>query len=66
MVEDRRYCMDIITQIKAVRAALASVEQKVVEEHLKHCVKQALDAKNKKLAEESIDEIMEMLRSQCR
>jgi len=39
MVEDDRYCIDIITQISAVRAALRRVEQEVLRDHIGHCVK---------------------------
>lgn len=40
MVEDERYCIDIITQIAAVRAALDGVALKVLEDHVQHCVRE--------------------------
>jgi DNA-binding FrmR family transcriptional regulator len=38
MVEDDRYCVDVLTQINAVRAALHKVEEKVLSDHVSHCV----------------------------
>lgn len=38
MVEDDRYCVDVLTQIQAVRAALTRVESEVLKDHLDHCV----------------------------
>ena len=48
MIEEKRYCMDIINQIKAAKSGLVRVESKVLEKHLKCCFKQALN--NLKLA----------------
>jgi DNA-binding FrmR family transcriptional regulator len=42
MVEADRYCIDIITQIAAVRAALRSVEEDLLRDHLAHCVEPEL------------------------
>ena len=44
MVEDDRYCIDIVTQISAVRAALRRVEQEVLRDHIGHCVKEAMQS----------------------
>jgi len=38
MVEDDRYCIDVLTQLQAVRAALNRVESEVLKDHLDHCV----------------------------
>ena len=38
MVEEKRYCVDILTQIRAARAALRRVEEAVLREHVEHCV----------------------------
>jgi DNA-binding FrmR family transcriptional regulator len=56
MVEEDRYCIDIVTQISAVRAALRRVEQEVLREHVGHCVKHAMQSgdladQNRKIAE---------------
>lgn len=42
MVEDDRYCLDILTQIDALRAALARVRGEVLEDHLGHCIEAAI------------------------
>jgi DNA-binding FrmR family transcriptional regulator len=41
MVEDDRYCVDVLTQINAVRAALHKVEEKILQDHVSHCVANA-------------------------
>jgi DNA-binding FrmR family transcriptional regulator len=56
MVEEDRYCIDIVTQISAVRAALRRVEQEVLRDHVGHCVKHAMQSgdavdQNRKIAE---------------
>jgi len=38
MVEDDRYCVDVLTQINAVRAALHKVEEQILRDHVSHCV----------------------------
>ncbi|MEJ0019867.1 MAG: metal-sensitive transcriptional regulator [Acetobacteraceae bacterium] len=38
MVEEDRYCVDVLTQISAVRAALHTVEEQVLQDHVSHCV----------------------------
>ena len=43
MVEEEKYCIDILYQIKAVRNSLATVEGKILKTHLRECVKSSLD-----------------------
>ena len=42
MVDDDRYCIDVLTQIRAVRAALRGVEDEVLKDHVEHCVEDAI------------------------
>jgi DNA-binding FrmR family transcriptional regulator len=42
MIEDDRYCIDILTQISAARAALAKVETEMLKTHLNHCIEGAI------------------------
>lgn len=42
MIEDERYCLDILLQIRAVRAALKKVEGNILQRHMQHCVAEAL------------------------
>ena len=54
MIDERRYCVDILTQCKAVHAALRRVERQVFEAHLQSCVVGALDGdeeRDRKIAE---------------
>ena len=43
MIEEKKYCIDILNQIKAVKNALSTVEGKIVRSHLQACVKDALE-----------------------
>jgi hypothetical protein len=47
MVEDDRYCIDIVTQLSAVRAALRRAEEEILTDHVAHCVEQAISSGNK-------------------
>jgi len=42
MVEKGRYCIDILTQIQAIKAALAKVEDELLKNHAAHCVEEAI------------------------
>jgi DNA-binding FrmR family transcriptional regulator len=45
MIEEERYCIDILTQISATRAALDGVALKILEDHVQHCVREGGDEK---------------------
>ena len=61
MIEDERYCIDVLTQIRAVRAALDRVEQETLSDHMKHCVAHAFHAGDAKERQTKIDELLEVL-----
>jgi CsoR family transcriptional regulator, copper-sensing transcriptional repressor len=61
MVEDDRYCIDIITQLSAVRAALRRVEQEVLRDHIGHCVKHAMQSDDLKDQDRKLEELMDVL-----
>jgi DNA-binding FrmR family transcriptional regulator len=61
MVEESRYCIDIITQLSAVRAALRRVEQEVLRDHVGHCVKHAMQSSDLADQERKIEELMAVL-----
>ena len=42
MVDEDRYCIDVLTQLRAVRAALARVETEMLKDHLNHCIEDAI------------------------
>ncbi len=62
MIEDHRYCIDIVTQIKAIKAALSAVETNVIEEHLNHCVYRAINSKSRSETDEMLSEIKNLLK----
>jgi DNA-binding FrmR family transcriptional regulator len=62
MIEDDRYCIDIVTQIEAVRAALARVETDLLRQHLEHCVHAAMSSKDAAARDRVIDELVGIFR----
>lgn len=58
MIQDGRYCLDIVHQMRSVMAALKSVEGLVMERHVRHCVKDAIEAQDKKQTEAKINELL--------
>jgi DNA-binding FrmR family transcriptional regulator len=61
MVEEDRYCIDIVTQISAVRAALRRVEEEVLRDHVAHCVEYAVASGNKSDQRRKISELMDVI-----
>ncbi len=61
MVDEKRYCVDILVQFRAVMAALRSIEVSIFEKHLEHCVSDALLSRDKKQVKEKIKELTELL-----
>lgn len=61
MVEEGRYCIDIVTQISAVRAALRRVEEEVLKDHVSHCVEHAISSGDKADQRQKISELMAVI-----
>ena len=61
MVEEDRYCIDVVTQISAVRAALRKVEEEVLRDHVAHCVEGAIASGNKGEQRRKVGELIEVL-----
>ena len=59
MVEEDRYCIDILTQISAVTTALESLAFQILDDHVQHCVSGALASGNKDEAETKSRELLE-------
>ncbi|MBO9130827.1 metal-sensing transcriptional repressor [Bacillus sp. 165] len=59
MIEDNRYCVDILVQISAINAALNKVGFSLLERHTNHCVSKAIQEGN---GEESIKELMSVIK----
>jgi CsoR family transcriptional regulator, copper-sensing transcriptional repressor len=62
MVAEDRYCIDVITQIAAVRAALARVEDEILRDHMSHCVEHAINSGNAAEQRRKVAELMDVLR----
>lgn len=61
MIEERRYCVDILTQLSSISAALARVEERVLARHLRSCVHDSLAGKNKVDQDAKIEEMINLL-----
>ena len=61
MVEDERYCIDIVTQIGAVRAALRRVEEEILRDHVAHCVNHAISSGDKADQRRKVAELMDVM-----
>jgi DNA-binding FrmR family transcriptional regulator len=61
MVDEDRYCIDIVTQIAAVRAALRRVEEEVLRDHVAHCVHGAIASGDRAEQRKKIEELMQVL-----
>ncbi len=62
MIENRKYCIDIINQIYAVKGALSRVEEKILERHLENCVTKAVQGRSEKEKHQKMDEIIKLVR----
>jgi DNA-binding FrmR family transcriptional regulator len=58
MVSEERYCVDILTQIAAVSTALESLSVKLLEDHVRHCVADALEAGDAETAERKSEDLL--------
>lgn len=58
MIEEGRYCLDIVTQMRSIMAAIRSAEGLVMERHVRHCVKDAIESKDPRASEQKIDELL--------
>jgi DNA-binding FrmR family transcriptional regulator len=61
MVEEERYCIDIVTQIAAVRAALRRAEEEILRDHVAHCVEHAIASGDRSDQRKKIAELMDVM-----
>jgi DNA-binding FrmR family transcriptional regulator len=61
MVEEDRYCIDVLTQIQAVRAALAKVESEMLKAHLDHCIESAIVSGDTREQRQKASELIALL-----
>ncbi|MCI3131706.1 metal-sensitive transcriptional regulator [Phenylobacterium aquaticum] len=61
MVEEDRYCIDVLTQLQAVRAALGRVETELLKNHLDHCIESAIVSGDAQEQRRKAGELIELL-----
>jgi DNA-binding FrmR family transcriptional regulator len=61
MIEEDRYCIDVLTQLRAVRAALRAVEDEVLKDHVEHCVESAILSGDAAERRRKVQELMTVL-----
>ena len=66
MVEEDRYCIDVLTQLRAVRAALSKVETEMLSDHLGHCIEDAIVAGDKAEQRRKASELIQLLERSAR
>jgi DNA-binding FrmR family transcriptional regulator len=66
MVEEGRYCIDVLTQIQAVRAALSGVETQMLRDHLGHCIEGAIVSGDADEQRQKANELIELLERAAR
>ncbi len=60
MVEEDRYCVDILTQMQAVKSALSKVEDQILKDHAACCVAEAINSGDEAEQKEKFDELVEL------
>ena len=63
MIEDGRYCMDILTQFKSVKSALTTIEKKIFQRHIETCFLNAFKDGDESERQKKIDEVMNAISS---
>jgi DNA-binding FrmR family transcriptional regulator len=61
MIDDGRYCVDILTQVQSVAGALKRVENEIFRKHLEGCVAGAIQSGSKAETQQKIDEVLELI-----
>ena len=61
MIQEKRYCVDILTQIRSIIGALYRVENEIFRKHLDGCVVQALKGKSEAEKQKKIEDVMELI-----
>lgn len=61
MIDQDRYCIDVVRQVQAIKAALGGLEKIVLDDHLETCVDHALTSDNVKDRREKVEELVAVL-----
>lgn len=62
MIENRKYCIDILNQIYAIKGALSRVEEKILGKHFQNCVTSAIKGGSEKEQQQKLNEILRLIR----
>ena len=62
MIEQKKYCIDILTQIQAVRSALRAVEVQILKKHMDHCVRDAFASGSPAKADRKMAELLRVMK----
>ncbi len=62
MIEDGRYCPEILTQLRAIRSAVKSIELRILDTHLSSCVDQVFNFENREEQKKKINEIRDLIK----
>ena len=62
MINDKKYCVDILQQTRAVTAAIKSVEQLILKDHMNACVSSAMKSNKKSDQDKKIDEVLNLIK----
>ena len=66
MLEEDRYCIDVLTQLQAIRAALTRVETQMLKDHLDHCIESAIVSGDQVEQRQKAGELIELLERAAR
>lgn len=66
MVEEERYCPDVLTQMSAIHESLRAVERILMKKHLQHCTTEALRSGDPRKAQRTYDELTELFYKHAR
>jgi DNA-binding FrmR family transcriptional regulator len=61
MIEDDRYCIDVLTQVKAIQAAMRKVEAELLSDHADHCLAAAIASDDQAEREQKVAELVALL-----
>jgi CsoR family transcriptional regulator, copper-sensing transcriptional repressor len=61
MIENDRYCIDILTQLKSIKNALRKVEENILKRHIQTCIVDAVKSESEDLKDKKINEVMQII-----
>jgi len=63
MIDDRRYCNDIMLQLKSVQSAVRSIEMNILKTHIQNCLKEAFEIEDIEVRDQKIEELINLFKS---